>query len=460
MATCSIWKVTKRLDKVIRYTTNAEKTIKEDKDFIDDYYEIHKVLDYAKQDYKTEQQYYVTGINCEPEFVLMEMKKVKKMFKKEDKILAFHGYQSFKEGEVTPEQAHRIGVQLAEELWGDRFQVIVSTHLNTNHIHNHLVLNSVSFVDGKKFYNNRYTYGLMRHLNDEICKEYNLSYLEEKKCKKSNINFGNYYLKYEQKNNYSVTAKKDVDFAIRQAETYKDFLSIMKKLNYVVINRYEKLSIRREPYKRNIRIERQFGEEYTIRRIKERILEERSVEVPFYVSRNGKRYIPNWKVSRNKKIKVTGFMAIYFHYKYLFNKYKKKSNKTILTQNMKENLNKMNKYSEEIKFISKNKLNTNEDLINYISEKNDLLRSYIRKRERLSYKCKNTKEQKEKIEIETTIKNLNEKIKEVRKEVKVSEKIKFNVKLMTDNLKEQKELEEKEKQKEKERKELEERKWR
>ena len=71
------------------------------------------------------------------------------LFGKEGGILAFHGEQSFKEGEVTPELAHEIGVKLAEEMWGERFQVIVTTHLNTKHIHNHFLLNSVSFKDGK-----------------------------------------------------------------------------------------------------------------------------------------------------------------------------------------------------------------------------------------------------------------------------------------------------------------------
>ena len=447
MATCSIWKVSDRLDKVIKYAVDSEKTLKEDKDILENYYSLHRVLNYAKADYKTEKQCYVSGINCEPEFALMQMRKVKKLFKKEDGIIAFHGYQSFKEGEVTPEEAHKIGIQLAEELWGDRFQVVVSTHLNTNHIHNHLVLNSVSFIDGKKFYNNRYTYGLMRHLNDEICKEYNLSYLEEKKCKKSKINFGNYYLKYEQKNNYSVSTKKDVDFAIRQARTYKEFLNIMKKLNYVVVNRYEKLSVRREPYKRNIRIERQFGEEYTIKRIKQRILEEQNIQIPFYVSRNGKRYIPKLKVNKNRKMKVTGFMAIYFHYKYLFNKYQKKPEKTIITENVKKSLNKMNIYSDQIKFIAKNKLNTNVDLINYISDKNNKLRVLIRKREKLWYQSKKIVDEKYKEKVEHDIKELNKQIKELRKEVKTGEEIKFNIIQMKENIKEQKEFEEREKQK-------------
>mgnify|MGYP002514557258 CR=1 FL=1 len=76
--------------------------------------------------------------------VKKEMMKIKKKFVKTDGVLAWHAYQSFKEGEVTPDEAHKIGLELAKEMWGDRFEVIVSTHLNTNHYHNHFVINSVS----------------------------------------------------------------------------------------------------------------------------------------------------------------------------------------------------------------------------------------------------------------------------------------------------------------------------
>ena len=126
MATTSIWKVGKRLDKVIKYTTNPEKT--EDKNYSESWYrDLHNTVEYIKADFKAEKQFYVTGINCSEDNALEEMKATKKKFGKERGILAYHAFQSFAEGEVTPEQAHKIGIQLAEELWGDRFEVIVST---------------------------------------------------------------------------------------------------------------------------------------------------------------------------------------------------------------------------------------------------------------------------------------------------------------------------------------------
>ena len=178
MATTSLWKVEKRLDKVIKYTTNAEKT--ENKEW---YKDLHNTIGYAKADFKTEKQLYVTGVNCTEDNALEDMIFTKERFGKTKGILAYHGFRSFAGGEVSPEQAHEIGVKLAEELWGDKYEVVVSTHLNTNHIHNHLVLNSVSFVDGRKYVNDREHYALMRKTSDDLCREYGLSVIKEKPCR-------------------------------------------------------------------------------------------------------------------------------------------------------------------------------------------------------------------------------------------------------------------------------------
>lgn len=154
MAATAIWKVKGNLGQVVNYAANPDKTTFSPADLQG----LRDVMNYATQDYKTEEQRYVSGVNCIPEIARGEMMAVKRQFGKEDGIIAFHGYQSFAPGEVTPEQAHEIGVKLARKLWGDRFQVIVATHLDKKHIHNHFVLNSVSFVDGKKYNDCKATY--------------------------------------------------------------------------------------------------------------------------------------------------------------------------------------------------------------------------------------------------------------------------------------------------------------
>ena len=90
------------------------------------------------------------------------MRAVQERFGKTDGVVALHAYQSFREGEVTPEQCHEIGVALARKVWGKRFQVLVATHMNTDNLHNHFVINSVSYVDGKKYEQRRSQYASIR----------------------------------------------------------------------------------------------------------------------------------------------------------------------------------------------------------------------------------------------------------------------------------------------------------
>lgn len=114
------------------------------------YNRLDHVLDYAMNKDKTEEQFYVSGINCLPEVANEEFYNVKNGFNKaNNKIIAFHATQSFVGREVSPEKAHEIGMILANEIWWDRFQVVVTTHLDKKNIHNHFVINSTSFVDGK-----------------------------------------------------------------------------------------------------------------------------------------------------------------------------------------------------------------------------------------------------------------------------------------------------------------------
>lgn len=179
MAVTSIWRVHGSVGKVLDYVENAEKTTAVstgDSDLSD-------VIDYAIQQHKTSQtqvrdgeevvQRFVSGINCHPSTAGMEMQKVKKFYGKEDGVIAYHGYQSFAPGEATPEIAHEIGVKLARQLWGDRYQVLVATHLDrANHLHSHFVINTVSFVDGIKYHRTKQDYKEMQRVSDALCKEY------------------------------------------------------------------------------------------------------------------------------------------------------------------------------------------------------------------------------------------------------------------------------------------------
>ena len=199
MAVTSIWRVNGWLGKVVIYIENPDKTenpaFYEKKDLSDRQSQgLDDVISYAVNSSKTQQtneeldtmECFVSGVNCHPSTARDEMIAVKKRFGKEGGTVAYHGYQSFAPGEATPEIAHQIGVELARRLWGEKYQVIVATHLDKeNHLHNHFVLNTVSFVDGIKYYRSAKDYHDMQAESDKLCREYGLSVIENPQPGKS-----------------------------------------------------------------------------------------------------------------------------------------------------------------------------------------------------------------------------------------------------------------------------------
>lgn len=426
MATTKIWDIQSRLDNVIDYVVNEKKTN------ADSYYNLHRVVEYVKASYKTEEQLYVTAINCSEDTVLQEMMETKKIFDKEDKILGYHAFQSFCEGEVTPEVAHKIGIKLAEELWGDSFQVVVTTHLNTNHIHNHFVLNSVSFIDGKKYYDNNETYALMRQTSDALCREYGLNVLEEKptKCK---IDYTLFYKQYLKKSNYHTQTKQDIDYAITQSNTYKEFENLMKAMDYELIYRAGKLSIRKEPYKKNIRIARAYGDDYEIDRIKTRIKTENAIKVPFPEMRSKKVYRSNFKIKNRKK--ATGIKALYLYYCYLLKIFPKTEKRRKTPVSIKADVQKMERISQEARLLCSKDIKTTKELSLYMNTLQKEISSLEEKRDKLYYQ--NTKLKKEeKQENYNELSIIAGKIQYLKKEVRMCREIEERVPKIKENIKE------------------------
>ena len=145
MPITSIWPIKGNYVKALDYIANPEKTEKENEDITS---ELEDVLSYVSNGVKTNQKYYVTGINCNPDSAAERFQKTKLAYNKTDGVLAFHAIQSFKPGEIDPDKTHEIGVELARQMWGDRFQVVVCTHLDKDHPHNHFVVNSAQYNNG------------------------------------------------------------------------------------------------------------------------------------------------------------------------------------------------------------------------------------------------------------------------------------------------------------------------
>lgn len=453
MATTKIWKVQKRLDHVINYATKEEKTKNNYSEYgMDEFDSIRQVMTYTTNPDKTEKQFYTTGINCEVKDAVKQMQFVKTIYGKENGILAFHAYQSFNEGEVTPGIAHEIGVKLANEMWGDGFQVVVSTHLNTQHLHNHFVINSVSFKDGKKYYSNLTNTALLRKTSDEICEEYGLSVLKEKTCK-SGINFENFYKKSMRDSDYYKFVKEDIDYAIKHSYTLKQFQQMLVSMGYNYYYRADKLSIRKEPYKRNIRVERAFGEEYSVESIRQRILANDFVtEEKIYPYKTMRIKFHGTKSIFKKAYKPKGIIALYYYYKYLLGLYKKNNVPHKLTEEMRKDIAKMDHYSELIRFLCKYKLEIAQNVDDLKDRKLKEKQEILNTRNRLYYKRGNTKNESEKDQITKQIIQVTEELKKVKKEIKMCDEIVDNTAKMKEQIRQVEEKEQDRVQKKKTRK--------
>ena len=174
MATTSLWHIEGRLKDLIDYVENPEKTKAKTPELQD----LYNVFSYAQRPEATQKGEYVTALNCLKETALRQMILTKKRYGKTGGYIAWHGYQSFKPEEATPQLAHEISVKLAKEMWGNRFEIIVTTHLDKEHIHCRFCFNSVSFRDGGKYNYSQAERKRMIEISDHLCREYGLSVIE------------------------------------------------------------------------------------------------------------------------------------------------------------------------------------------------------------------------------------------------------------------------------------------
>ena len=434
MATTSIWRVNGWLGKVLIYIENPDKT--ENPDFFEkqdmdgkEAQGLSDVIEYAVQQQKTGKtvesegetvmRQFVSGVNCSPSTARDEMIAVKKRFGKEDGTVAYHGYQSFAPGEATPELAHEIGLALAKKLWGEKYQVLVATHLDReNHLHNHFVVNTVSFVDGIKYHRTEQDYFDMQRESDRLCREYGLSVIENPQRGKSK-HYGEWRAEQEGRPTYLSLIKADVDAAIRQSMTERQFFYHLRQMGYEV-KVGKDITVR--PYDRphGRKLARNFGEGYSLENIRRRILAQSRPQrehrpEPFRCRLHG---------DLKQAKKATGFRALYFHYCYLLGVFPKKQNRQTghVPHALREDLIRAEELTDEARLLSRHRIDTLEQLNAYQADVESRLSSIMEQRKSL-YRKQRTKavldDPAQQEQIRTEIATLTAQIKELRREVKL-----------------------------------------
>ena len=247
MAVTGFWPVKGQLKSLIDYADNPEKTT--DRKYVDN--DLYAALRYAANDDKTDRTMFVGGINCSAQYAYEEMIAVQKRFGNHGSIVAYHGIQSFREGEVTPEEAFEIGKETARRMWGDRYQVLVTVHLNTENIHCHFVVNPVSFIDGAKFRNKIGDHKELRKISDAVCRERGKSVLENSqfysKEKKS------YWVHKEGRKTHRDQLKEDVEYCLRYSYSYEGFEKQLHGLGYEIDP--VRFSVKAKGWERAVRLE-------------------------------------------------------------------------------------------------------------------------------------------------------------------------------------------------------------
>ena len=384
MATTSIWAVKGWLGKVVLYIENPDKTdnpkFYRQEELTDvQTQSLSDVIDYAVRAEKTTVtpddesamvvRQFISGINCLPSTARDEMLAVKKRFGKEDGVIAYHGYQSFAPGEATPELAHEIGVKLAQRLWGERYQVLVATHLDKeNHLHNHFVLNTVSFVDGIKYHRTEKDYHDMRTVSDTLCREYNLSVIQRPQAGKSK-HYGEWRAEQEQRPTWRGLIRSEIDELIRQSVTEKQFYYLLRQKGYEV--KFGKdISVRPPGKERFVRLTRNFGEAYTAEAIRQRILQQPLPQPERQMTDTPSPKTYRVQGSRQTARKITGFRALYFYYCYKLGIFPKgrPQNRARLHFLLREDLLKLNNISQEVRLLAQHQIDTAEQLALYKKE--------------------------------------------------------------------------------------------
>ncbi len=381
---------------------------------------LEAVINYAKNGDKTEKGILVSGINCLPDTAYFQMMLTKKNFHKEDGRLGYHIIQSFDGKEVSPEKCNSIGVEFAQSLFGDKYQVLVCTHIDKENVHNHIVLNSVSFVDGLKYHNSNAELAFLRETSDDLCRKYGLSVIESEKADKENAIARNRTNNYNRNSGKMELIKTDIDEAIKNAKIYQDFIDNLAYKGYYVKKSNNVISVSTPYFNRNIRLSRAFGEDYAFENIKNRIYYKN------YQFKENKIYrvrIYEGVKINSELLKTSSFYRLYVHFLYVLGKLPPKIHYEERTTEYYKETDRFDKLCDELNMISDYKLTSIEDCQNLRSKYLEEISPLKAQREKYRKLYSITKNDADKTILEARINHLTEDIDRLNSKIQTCRRI-------------------------------------
>ena len=427
MATTGFWPVKGSLKKAIDYAENPDKTTEHK--YLDD--DLYRALHYVDNDSKTDQKMYVSAINCPKQRAYETMMNTKRRFGKMGGNVAYHGYQSFTANEVTPEEAHRIGMETAKRMWGDEYQIVVTTHLNTDNIHNHMVLNSVSFKTGRKFENHIRDHIRLREISDEVCREYGKEVLEDAsfygKSKKE------YWIQQSGGLSRRDVLKQDVEHCLSLSGSPREFEERLKAQGYQIIRsgeEYKYISVMALGWQRPIRLSSiGYSNEVLNERMRFNMLDDDAFYRKIGAPLEKPRHTPLMdfereyrKAMRMDSVQLT-FALIVALLRWATGTPEQQKKQKPLSPAMRQEVAKMEQYAKQLRLLSSHDIHTGEELVSFLSNTEEQIKTLEAQRQQLRNKLRRVKSPEEEQELKTACKELSTKLKPLRDQKRTAEKI-------------------------------------
>ena len=346
---------------------------------------LKRSLDYVMNPEKTQDGRLVGAINCQVDSAFEQMKATKRKFGKVDKRQGYHIILSFKEDEVNPDTAFEITRRFVEEYLGKSYEAVYVVHDNTAHVHSHIVFNSVSFVDGKKY---RYEKGdwakYIQPITNKLCQEYGLSIIDvdDGSKEKEHESYKDWSEYREGSFVWADMIKRDLDSCILQAGNYEQFLELLSDKGYEV-KQGKYLAVRPQGMTRFRRC-KTLGENYSQEAIVERIAKE---DLSFYQSQNEEKQaaIVKCYVKRYRRAKMSGLQKRYYAKLYRIGKLKKKPYSQVWKY--KDDIRKMHKLQEQYLFLVRHKIESAEELVSVLDNLTDKKKEASKEKSK-TYKAK------------------------------------------------------------------------
>ena len=408
---------------VIDYAENPDKTT--DRKFLDD--DLYRALSYTQNDEKTDKKMYVSTINCPKHDPYEAMMATKRQFGKMGGNVAYHGFQSFKPGEVTPEEAHQIGMETARKMWGNEYQIVVTTHLNTVSLHNHFVINSVSFKTGRKFENHVSDHYKLREISDAVCREYGKSVLENATF------YGGEKKAYWVRKNGGMThrdmLRRDINEALSMTASYAAFCRYLEGLGYQFTRdrNGNHPALIAPGWQRAVRLDR-LGEKYTPDAIRDRLIDNQRLPELYVTRYPAKRRTPLMELECElKRLGQMSSIELMFE---LFVALLKLCTGTNLSENksvplspqLREEVRKMDQYAEDTRLLCKYHIGTAEELSAFREETIQKIHALVQERNGIYNKIRRATEP-EKTQLKEQAKAISQQISPLRKELKCADRI-------------------------------------